>query len=125
MIGKYIKIPKISDNRGDLSFVENLPFDIKRIFYLYNCIDKRGGHAHKNFKQFILSISGRFKLKLNNGEKEESHILYTTSLGIYIDNMIWVELEDFSKDAICLVLTSGNYDEYDYIRNYDEFLRLK
>lgn len=116
-----------SDHRGDLSFIEagkDIPFEIKRVYYLYNIPlnSTRGAHAHKNLKQILIALKGSVEVSLNDGKKQKNYILNSPKQGLYIGNMLWRELINFSSDAVCLVLASEFYDESDYIRNYNDFL---
>lgn len=122
-----IILPKIGDNRGDLSFIESgnhIPFSIERIYYIYNIPDKqlRGAHAHRELKQLIISLSGSFCVQLDDGKNKHTAHLDSPSEGLLISNLVWRELYNFSENAICLVLASHKYDESDYIRNYSDFL---
>lgn len=125
---RLINLPKISDPRGKLSYIEggvHLPFDIKRVYYLYDVPSGmvRGGHAHKNLHQLIIPISGSFDISLEDarGDKQTFH-LNSPDIGLYICPMIWRDISNFSQGAVCMVLASAPYDEGDYIRKYDEFL---
>lgn len=124
---KLINLKKISDGRGNLTPIEenkDIPFDIKRIYYLYNIAENkiRGEHAHKNLQQLILCLNGSFDIIIDNGYSIEKFILNDPSVGLYVPKMHWRILENFSKESICLVLASDEYNEDDYYRNYDEFL---
>lgn len=126
---RLIQLPKIEDERGTLSFVEthnHIPFEIKRIFYLYNPGDKmkRGEHAHRELLQFVLAISGKFVITIDNGKNTEALTLSSQNIGVLVPPLNWIELYNFSSDAVCLVLASEYYDESDYIRDYDEFRKL-
>jgi dTDP-4-dehydrorhamnose 3,5-epimerase-like enzyme len=123
---KIISIPVAHDKRGNLSVVEGnqtIPFNIKRIYYLYDVPGgtKRGGHAHRKLEQLIIAASGSFTVVLHNGKKKESFTLNRSNMGLYIPKMTWREIENFSSGAVCLVLASEHYDESDYIRNFKEF----
>ncbi len=121
------EIPKISDpeGRGNLSIVEGniLPYPIKRAYYLYDVPSdsSRGGHAHKNLKQFLIALSGSFDVVLDNGYARKVFTLNKPNKGLLIPNGIWRELENFSAGSVCLSLVSELYDEDDYIRNYNDF----
>jgi len=121
-----IDIPVVHDKRGNLSVIEGkqtIPFEIKRIYYLYDVPGgtKRGGHAHRKLEQLIIAASGSFTVVLHNGQKKESYNLNRSNMGLYIPKMTWREIENFSSGAVCLVLASEHYDESDYIRNFKEF----
>lgn len=124
---QLITFPKISDSRGDLSFVENnkhLPFEIKRVYYLYNAPadSLRGGHAHKDLQQVLIALSGSFEVHLDDGKEKNIVTLNKPWEGLLIQNKVWRELKAFSGGAICLVLASNFYEEKDYYRDYDEFV---
>jgi dTDP-4-dehydrorhamnose 3,5-epimerase-like enzyme len=121
-----IDIPVAHDKRGNLSVIEsgkNIPFEIKRVYYLYDVPGgtKRGGHAHKNLQQLIIAASGSFDVVLHNGKTKQKFTLNRSNYGLYIPKMTWREIENFSSGAVCLVLASEHYDESDYIRNFKEF----
>ena len=119
---------KISDQRGHLISLEvgkNIPFEIKRVYYLYGLSDKpRGFHAHLKLKQFLICINGSCKIVLNNGFSSSEVFLQNPNEGILLDNFLWHEMHNFSKDCVLLILASELYDENDYIRNYDDFLKI-
>ena len=123
---QIISIPKIEERRGNLSVIENgtLPFDIKRVYYLYDVPtgSERGGHAHKNLQQFLVALSGSFDVVLNDGKEEQIITLNKPYEGLLINPGIWRELRNFSSGSICLVVASEVYIEEDYIRDFDEFL---
>jgi len=120
-----IEIPKIIDPRGNLAVIEKncLPFEIKRVYYLYDVPSHafRGGHAHKEQQELLIALSGSFEVSLDDGEKKKTIMLNKPDKGLIITTGIWRELENFSSGAVCLVLASDVFDEADYIRNYDEF----
>ena len=122
---KLIDLPKIEDRRGNLSVIEknNIPFSIKRVYYLYDVPSgaERGGHAHKEQEEFIVSLSGSFDVILNNGESEETYTLNKPNQGLYVAQKTWRELRNFSSGAVCLVLASEVFREDDYIREFDDF----
>lgn len=116
------------DERGQLVALEEkkeIPFDIKRVYYIYDTLAgvRRGFHAHKNLKQLLICVHGSCKVLLDDGKEKEIVILDEPYKGIFLQSYIWREMYDFSPDAVLLVLASEVYDECDYIRNYDEFLR--
>jgi len=125
---ELIEIRKISDpdGRGNLSVIEKdvLPFVIKRVYYLYDVpsSSSRGGHAHKKLQQFLIALSGSFDVVLDNGTQRRNMTLNRPDRGLLIPNGIWRELEHFSSGAVCLSLVSAEYDESDYIRDYDAYL---
>jgi len=126
---KIIELPKILDRRGNLTFIESfqhIPFDIKRVYYLYDVPGgaSRGGHAHKNLQQFIIAASGSFTVVIDDGHEKTEFYLNRSYYGLYVPTMIWRELEDFSSGSVCLVLASELYDADDYIRDYQEFKNL-
>lgn len=128
MIGKIIELPKITDPRGNLTVVEQLkevPFEIKRVYWTYDVPggERRGGHAHKNLLQLVVALGGSFHVTLDNGKEKETYLLNHPYQGLLIPTMTWRTLEDFSSGAVCMVLTSDYYDENDYIREYDDFLK--
>ncbi len=124
---RIIDLPKITDSRGNLSFIEgngHIPFDIKRVYYLYDVPGgaERGGHAHLALQQLIIAISGSFDVILKDGFEKKNYHLNRSYYGLYIPNMVWRELNNFSSGSVCLVLASTVYDESDYIRDYRQFL---
>jgi len=126
---KLIDLPKISDPRGNLSFIEggrHIPFEIKRVYYLYDVPggSDRGSHAHKNLHQFIVAMSGSFDVVLDDGQEKKRFHLNRSYYGLYVCPMMWRYLDNFSSGAVCMVLASSHYDEVDYIRNYTDFISL-
>lgn len=123
---QIIAIPKIEERRGNLSVIENntVPFDIKRVYYLYDVPAgaERGGHAHKNLRQFLVALSGSFDVVLKDGKKEQIITLNKPYEGLLINAGIWRELQNFSSGSVCLVIASEVYVEEDYIREFDEFI---
>jgi len=123
---RTIHFPIIHEPRGNLSFIEgevHIPFDIKRVYYLYDVPGgaSRGGHAHKSLQQVIIALSGSFDVILDDGRSREIFSLNRSYYGLYLPTMIWRELENFSSGAVCMVLASERYEESDYIREYDDF----
>lgn len=119
-----------SDRKGNLSVVENgktVPFDIKRVFYLYDVPggESRGAHAHKKLKQLLIAASGSFTVKLDDGNVKRSFTLNRPYQGLLIVPGIWSEIDNFSSGSVCLVLASEKYDEEDYIRDYERYYKLK
>jgi dTDP-4-dehydrorhamnose 3,5-epimerase-like enzyme len=123
-----IKLPKIEDKRGNISFFENekhIPFKIKRSYWIYDVPGgaKRGGHAYKELQEFVIAISGSFDIHLDDVNEKKIVTLNRSYYGLYIPNNIWRSLENFSTNAVCLVVASEHYSENDYIRGYKEFLK--
>ena len=125
---KIVNIPKIEDPRGNLSVIEKevVPFEIKRVYYLYDVPAgaERGGHAHKKLQQFLVALSGSFDVILNDGKEEKIVTLNKPFEGLLITNGIWRELKNFSSGAVCLVVASDVFSEADYIREFHEFLAI-
>jgi dTDP-4-dehydrorhamnose 3,5-epimerase-like enzyme len=126
---KMIDLPKILDHRGNLTFVEatrHIPFQIKRIYYLYDVPGgaSRGGHAHRSLQQFVIAASGSFDVIVDDGTNEKRFFLNRSYYGLYIPTMIWREMDNFSSGSVCLVLASEFYDAEDYIRDYGDFKKL-
>jgi hypothetical protein len=121
-------LPRITDVRGNLSYIEGpslVPFDIQRIYYLYDVPGgaDRGAHAHKALHQLVIALSGAFDIELDDGKNRKSIRLDRAYKSLYICPMIWRTLNNFSSGAVCLVLASERYDKADYIRDYDDFLK--
>ena len=126
---RLIELPKISDPRGNLSYIEggqHIPFDIKRVYYLYDVPggSDRGSHAHKNLHQFVVAMSGSFDVVLDDGKEKKRFHLNRSYYGLYVCPMMWRDLDNFSSGAVCMVLASAHYDETDYIRVYSQFTAL-
>ena len=126
---KIIELQKITDRRGNLTFIEenrHIPFEIKRVYYLYDVPggEARGGHAHKHLQQFMIAASGSFDVIVDDGVNRERFHLNRSYYGLYIPPMIWRELNNFSSGSVCLVLASSYYDEEDYIRDYETFKKM-
>ncbi len=125
-LGRIIQLPKIVDPRGNLTVAEelkNVPFDIKRAYWVYDVPggESRGGHAHKRLRQLIVALSGSFHVTLDNGHERKTYLLNHPWEGLYVETGIWRTLDDFSSGAVCMVLASEPYDEDDYIYEYDDF----
>lgn len=127
---KIIDFPKITDPRGNLTFIEgsnHIPFDIQRVYYLYDVPGgaERGGHAHKGLHQLIIAMSGSFDVILDDGKDKKRIHLNRSYNGLYICPMMWRELDNFSSGSVCMVLASNKYDEEDYYRNYEDFMHAR
>ena len=126
---RLIEIPKICDSRGNLSVIERdtIPFVSKRVYYLYDVPSgsERGGHAHKVQQELLVALSGSFDVILNDGEATRKVTLNKPNIGLLIPMGIWRELENFSSGSVCLVLASDEFDEGDYIRDYQDFKLFK
>lgn len=125
---KIVELPKISDPRGNLTFIEggqHIPFDIRRVYYLYDVPGgaERGGHAHKALSQLIIAMSGSFDVIIDDGAEKRRFHLNRSYQGLYVCPMMWRELDNFSSGSVCMVLASNIYEESDYYRNYNEYLR--
>jgi hypothetical protein len=125
---RLIFLPKIPDSRGNLTFVEgsrHIPFAIQRVYYLYDVPggETRGGHAHRNLEQFIIASSGSFDVIVDDGRVRRVFSLNRPYIGLYLPQMIWRELNNFSSGAVCLVLASLPYDESDYYRDFKEYIK--
>lgn len=119
-----------SDRKGNLSVVENgkdVPFSVKRVYYLYDVPggESRGGHAHKGLKQLIVAVSGSFSVTIDDGENKKTFELNRPYQGLLVVPGIWRTLDNFSSGSVCLVLASEKYDEEDYIRDYDDFIKYR
>ena len=124
---QMIKLPKIEDDRGNLSFIEednHIPFEINRVYWIYDVPggEFRGSHAFKEAEEFIVAISGSFDVILHDGKGESKYSLNRSYYGLYVPKLIFRRLENFSTNSLALVLTSTTFNENDYLRNFDEFL---
>lgn len=127
---KIIELPKITDPRGNLSFFESdvhIPFEIKRTYWIYDVPggEKRGGHAFKRSQEFIVALSGSFDVLLNDGSQEFKYSLNRSYFGLYVPKLLWRRLENFSTNSLALIVSDIHYEKEDYIRNFDEFKKLK
>lgn len=127
---RIIDLPKILDARGNLSFAENykqIPFEIKRTYWLYDVPggESRGGHAYKENEEFIVALSGSFDVVLDNGKERKVFSLNRSYYGLYVPKGLWREMENFSTNAFALEFASTHYDKGDYIYDYDQFLKMK
>lgn len=127
---KIVDLPIVNDPRGNLTFIEgerHVPFEIKRVYYLYDVPGgaERGGHAHRNLHQLIIAMSGSFDVVLDDGQQRKRFHLNRSYFGMYVCPMMWRELDNFSSGSVCMVLASNLYDEADYFRDYEEFRRAR
>jgi dTDP-4-dehydrorhamnose 3,5-epimerase-like enzyme len=123
---RIIHLPKVEDDRGNLSFLQNeqqIPFLIKRVYWIYDVPGGgvRGGHAYRKLNEVVIALSGSFDIVLHDGTKEMRFSLNRSYYGLYIPNKTWRHLENFSTNAVALVVANAPYDEQDYLRNFDEF----
>ena len=126
---RLIELPKILDERGNLSFFENLeqiPFNIERVYWIYDVPggEQRGGHAYKSLQEVIVALSGSFDVVLRNGHSEQKFTLNRSYYGLYVPKMIWRHLENFSTNSLALIVADQVYNEAEYIRDKNEFIQL-
>ena len=129
-VPKIIQLPKIADKRGNLSFFESnshMPFDIKRTYWIYDVPggEFRGSHAYKENEEFVVALSGSFDIVLDDGSKKETFHMNRSYFGLYIPKMYWREINNFSTNSLALIVANTNYNEEDYIRNYNDFCLLR
>ena len=127
---KIVSLPKFLDARGNLSFVQNtthIPFSIKRVYWVYDVPggECRGGHAYIQNEEFIIALSGSMDVVVDDGRRKKTYSLNRSYFGLYIPKGLWREMNNFSTNAVALELASVEYDPSDYVRDYDEFLKLK
>lgn len=127
---RIINLPKFLDTRGNLSFVQNIthiPFEIKRTYWLYDVPggESRGGHAYREAEEFVIALSGSFDVIVDDGKDKKTFHLNRSYYGLYIPKGMWREMDNFSTNSLALEFASTKYDSTDYIRDYDEFLKLK
>lgn len=127
---KIIELPKYCDKSGSLSVIEegqNVPFDIKRVFWIYDVPggESRGGHAYKTSKEFIIALSGSFDIHLDDGIEKMTFHLNRSYYGLYVPQGMWREMDNFSTNSVAMVVSSSLYSEEDYIRDYDEYKKWK
>jgi dTDP-4-dehydrorhamnose 3,5-epimerase-like enzyme len=125
---QILELPKITDQRGNLTFIENnkhIPFDIKRVYYLYDVPGgaERAGHAHQALHQFLVAMSGSFDVVIDDGHERTTYHLNRAYYGLYICPMVWREIVNFSSGSVCMALASDFYDESDYYREYEDFVK--
>ncbi|CAN5733353.1 FdtA/QdtA family cupin domain-containing protein [soil metagenome] len=127
---RIIEINKIPDQRGNLSFLQSnkeVPFEIKRVYWIYDVPggEMRGGHAYKNLNEVIIALSGSYDVVLHDGEKEYRYQLNRSYYGLYVPKMMWRKIENFSTNSLALILTDDLYKEDEYIRDFDAFKTMK
>jgi UDP-2-acetamido-3-amino-2,3-dideoxy-glucuronate N-acetyltransferase len=127
---RLVELPRIHDPRGNLTFIEgsrHVPFEIARVYYLYDVPggESRGGHAHKELRQLIIATSGSFDVVLDDGSTKQTYTLNRSYVGLFVDTMVWRELVNFSSGAVCMVLASRRFEEADYYRDYSTFIEAK
>lgn len=127
---KIIELPKFEDPRGNLSFIEeenHIPFKIERVYWIYDVPggQVRGGHAFKDQREFIIALSGSFDVVVDDGKNKKVYSLNRSYYGLYIPNGLWRQMENFSTNALAVVLSSTKYMESDYIRGFEEFLQYR
>jgi len=127
---RIIDLPKMLDRRGNLSFIEgmqHIPFDIKRTYCIYDVPGggKRGGHAYKENQEFIVALSGSFDVILHDGRAQKTYPLNRSYYGLYVPKLYWREMENFSTNSLALIMSSTDFDESDYVRDFDEYKKMK
>jgi len=127
---KIIELPKFTDPRGNLSFVvqlNHIPFEIKRTYWIYDVPggENRGGHAFRQNEEFVIALSGAFDVTVDDGKEKKTFTLNRSYYGLYIPAGLWREMSNFSTNSLALEFGSTHYDMNDYVRDYDEFLKLK
>jgi dTDP-4-dehydrorhamnose 3,5-epimerase-like enzyme len=124
---RIIELPQVHDPRGNLTYIEagrHLPFDIRRVYYLYDVPggSSRAGHGHRTLQQLVIAMSGSFDIELDDGRERRKYHLNRSHYGLYVGPMIWRYIDNFSSGSVCMVLASDFYDESDYFRRYEDFL---
>lgn len=127
---QLIMLPRILDERGNLSFIEgkrHIPFEVKRTYWIYDVPggDMRPGHAYQTLHEFIIALSGSFDLLIDDGTRHVRFTLNSSYVGIYVPAGLWRSMENFSTNSVALVLASGPYNEDDYLRDYNDFLKFR
>ncbi|MFL5742346.1 MAG: sugar 3,4-ketoisomerase [Flavisolibacter sp.] len=125
-----IQLPKILDERGNLSFFQNtqhIPFEIKRTYWIYDVPggEQRGGHAYRTLQEFVVALSGSFEVVLHDGKEEKRFLLNRSYYGLYIPRMFWRHMENFSTNSLALIVADQNYSEQEYIRDFNTYKTLK
>lgn len=126
---RLVALPRITDPRGNLTFIESgrhVPFECRRVFYLYDVPggEDRGGHAHRELQQLVIAASGSFDVSADDGTRRRTWSLNRSYAGVFLPPMVWGQLTNFSSGSVALVLASEHFSEADYYRDYDEFLRV-
>lgn len=124
---RIVQLPKISDPRGNLTFIESgnhIPFDIRRVYYLYDVPEgaERGAHGHRKLEQLMIAMSGSFDIVLDDGMESKTFHMNRASYGLYVCSMMWRDITNVSSGAVCMVVASDPYDETDYYRDYSDFV---
>lgn len=124
---RIIELPQVHDPRGNLTFIEggrHLPFEIRRVYYLYDVPggSSRAGHGHRTLQQLVIAMSGSFDIELDDGRERRKYHLNRSHYGLYVGPMIWRYIDNFSSGSVCMVLASDYYDEADYFRRYEDFI---
>jgi hypothetical protein len=123
---RLLDLPRVQDRQGNLTFIEqgrHIPFELRRVFYLYDVPggETRAGHANRDLEQVIIAASGSFDVIVDDGAARRTYRLNRSYVGLYVPGMLWREIENFSSGSVCLVLASDYYDAADYVRDYDEY----
>lgn len=126
---KLLNLRNFVETKGKLTVIEgvkDIPFEIKRVYFIYDVPlgESRGAHAHRKLDQFMLCLSGSFEVRADDGNEKKTFELQEPYEGLYIPKLVWTEMDNFSAGSVCLIMASEFYDESDYIRNYDEFLKI-
>ena len=127
---KIIDLPKIADKRGNLSIIEELkdiPFEIKRCFWIYDVPggETRGGHAYRTTQEFIVALSGSFDVVIDDGKTKQTYSLNRSYYGLYVPTMMWRQMQNFSTNSLALIVTNTEFNQKDYIYNYNDFIKEK
>jgi hypothetical protein len=125
-----IQLPKIPDVRGNLTYIEggmHIPFAVRRAYWMYDVPggEVRGGHAYRTLQEFVIALSGSFDLVLTDGTRRRTVAMNRSYYGVFVPRLVWRQVGNFSTNAVCLILASGDYDESDYLRRYDEYLAVR
>jgi hypothetical protein len=121
---KWIDLPHFADARGILTSLEVVPFDVANVFFLHSVVSERGGHAHRKTGQLLVAVAGSFSVHVSDGNDSIEYEFLDPSQALYVPPMHWLRLRDFTKSAVCLVLTDAPHDHADYVRDWDEFVAL-